>query len=776
MERLMIQKTGTLNRFFLTGLLAVAFTFGRAQAEPEGFVPIKEVRASSEREGHPANNVADGDHTDDSRWLSEAREGTEWIEIELPQTETLLGLHLYSGYQGRDPITDFIVQFKHEHEWVDIPSTDITGNTDPILALHFDETVDVITDTLRLWITRTPHNIARIAGIVVWSDAIDQVPVLQTFMHTPRLVFLNQAGFNSGEPKRFTAPTLADGTAFVVVPAAGGEPVYQGVIEGHIGDLTDFEPGDQREYLVQAGDYDSVAFRVAPRLLEQFTYQPAMDFMIDTRHYVGNDRRLSRRSFGWRDDHAFAWQLHTLVPQWLSNPAAYRNMPRQVVYEAPEDPSLWGALEPPRAEAPDIVKLIHWGADVIVTQNLSHEFLKAQLAYFLYAWPWLQDYLPRQNYERVFAYAFTEWTNPDTRRSYPHDESPPDHNLLALKTHIGTSKGGYPPGFSVRPNLLMYEVAKRENRSDADSYFKAAYNQAAWMIEHLDWNDPLVTKGQRVSEFITMTGLAHFMQEYPDRAPAGLRAKINEWAEVVVRRSDNLWDFRKLGDGPDEWVPIGPRPQMWNEPGNVVGVPAIIMAALPFVDEASTRDRLWQLVWSHFDNMFGRNPVGRHFGFRAHEEIAGVEYGWFSRYPGGIGRLEHARFVLDGAPKNEHYPFNPELGNIGWTEGWIQHNVPFNLSLAYLARETSQLSLERSGRHLAIRLEAPVRFEGDQPGTAQVTLTFADGESREVQLTESAPQSGVLTGRFPLRNAPRTGTVTAQYGYDFMRITQEISL
>jgi len=68
----------------------------------------------------------------------------------------------------------------------------------------------------------------------------------------------------------------------------------------------------------------------------------------------------------------------------------------------------------------------------------------------------------------------------------------------------------------------------------------AMQGQAEWMVKNLDWNDPLVTKGQRMSEFLTVTGLAHFLREYPDRAPKGLANKLNEWAKVVIRRSDNL--------------------------------------------------------------------------------------------------------------------------------------------------------------------------------------------------------------------------------------------
>jgi hypothetical protein len=155
---------------------------------------------------------------------------------------------------------------------------------------------------------------------------------------------------------------------------------------------------------------------------------------------------------------------------------------------------------------------------------------------------------------------------------------------------------------------------------------------------------------------------AHFQREYPDEAPDGLQPKIDDWAAVMIRRSDNLWDFRRLDDA-GGWTPMGEQPQMWNEPGNVTGFPASLIAAREFASP-HLQPRIDELVWSHLDNFSGRNPVGRHFCFRAPAEIEGVEYGWFSRHPGGIGRLVEARFVIDGAPKNGHYPHNPGIGNV----------------------------------------------------------------------------------------------------------------
>jgi hypothetical protein len=299
-----------------------------------------------------------------------------------------------------------------------------------------------------------------------------------------------------------------------------------------------------------------------------------------------------------------------------------------------------------------------------------------------------------------------------------------------------------------------------------------------WMIANLDWNDPQTTKGQRMSEWITMTGLAHLLREYPDRAPAGLREKINAWVDVVVRRSTNLWDFRKLDDG-DRWTPMGDKPTMWNEPGNVLGLPAALLAAQPFVTNAATRARLEQLAWSHFDNGFGRNPVGRHFSYDAPREIEGVEHGWFSFYPGGIGRLADARFVFDGSPKDGHYPYHPERGNYGWSEGWIQFNTAFNVSLAYLAWADTRLELRRDGDDVVVHLEAPLNLNYGMVETGKIWVTAAR-DRETVTVTEMGANSRTFSGRIRISSeaATRTGDgilqlgrgakIEAGYGYGYL--------
>ncbi len=744
------------------------------------------VTGSSVRTGSEVSRAADGIASDASRWLSE-KEGQSWIVLELSGRFRLGGLHIYSGYGESAAVEDFTVQYRQEDRWLDVPSARIIGNRQTALRIAFDDSVDVTTSALRVFVTRTHQQITRIKEITVWPYSSRGIPQLGAGVKGWKkrvrdeeipLIYLNQSGFNLNESKRFTAPTLPDGTEFRIRAQDSDVALYRGVIRDHIGDFTPFNPESTQDYFVEADTLTSVPFRIGPWWLERVTYQAAVDFMIDSRHYHGTYTWPCAKSFGWRDDCHFAFELNTLVAQYLSNPLAYERMPRQVRYKPPSDPKLWGRLEPYPNHAPDIIKMIHWGADVIVSQRLRHEMLKEQLAYFLYAWPWLKPWLSEQNYQIVYDYAFAHWGDADVSITYPHDTTP-EHDLFRVKTALGTTKGEMPPGHSVQPNLLMYEVAQRAGRPDAERYFQAAYAQTQWMIQNLDWEDPQTTKGQRMSEHVTMTGLAHFLAHHPSRAPTGLREKIHDWAQVVVRRADNMWDFRRLTDRGD-WTPSGPQATMWNEPGNVVGFPACVLAALQVIEDSELRDRLQQLVYSHFDNAFGRNPTGRHFSYDAPRELEGVEAGWYSYYKGGIGQLEQARFVLDGAPKREHYPYHPEVGNISWTEGWVNFNTAFNASLACKALHDTQVTLSEQAGTLVVDLHAPLNFDYEKDEPVTLMVTSRSGDREQISLTEATPLATHFVGAIPLSHATvavgdgvlqaeRGHEVECGYGYGYMR-------
>lgn len=757
----------------IRSILLLSVSASLMSAEP---LAVKSANASSTLKEYVASNAIDGKIDDASRWVSE--EGTShWLVLELAKPGVVAGIHLYSGWKSESAITDLYVEYRKDGTWHKVASSEIRGNKETALALPFDQTVS--TDALRL--VSTDRQV-RIKEVVVWPEGADipeigknssAGPASSVSANIPE-IYLNQSGFNLHKPKRFTAPTLADGTPFAVYRTSGGPALYEGNIDKQLGDFSDFDPPESGEYVVKAGGDTSVPFAIEPWRFERVVYQSAINFMIDSRHYVGNYTNKCPGSFGWRDDCHYAFELRTLVPQYLSNPAAYERMPKQIVYPKPQS-GRWGALNPYNEDAPDIVKLIHWGADITVTQKLTHELLKGELAYFLYAWPWLKPWMPQQNYDLVLTFAQKTWAQPKADQKYPYDRSP-EHDLFALKALLGSTKGELPPGQSIMPNLLMSIVCKRDNLPDGEKYFEAAFRQTEWVVENLDWEDPQTTKGQRQSEHVTLTSLGVFLQLFPDRAPAGLRKKIQDWANVMVRRSVNMWDFRKLTDN-GQWTPSGEQKTMWNEPGNVVGFPACLLAAMPFIDDTKVKARLDELVWSHLDNCFGRNPCGRHFSYDAPRELQGVEHGWYSYHHGGIGQLANARFVLDGAPKHVHYPYNPKAGNYGWTEGWVNFNTAFNISLAYMARADTELKLKQEGGVLVVMLRAPLNFDYAKDEPVTLVISTKQGTTN-VTLKEDGPRSLVHSGHVNLSDlGVKAGDeVWCSYGYGYMATEANVTL
>jgi len=712
--------------------------------------------------------LTDGIVSDQSVWASKDATKT-LLTIGLEKVSRLGGVHIYLRMPKSKPVEELRVEFKNKNQWQTIPSTNVTGNKFNEIALAFDATVDVVTDSIRIVLNKTRNENFVVSEICIWPENKTGLPPFGTDVtgytgpiepHIPK-IYINQSGYNLNKPKRFTAPLSDEGTIFSIVEKGTSTSLFSGKITNKAGDFSAFNPISDKEYVILADTFKSFPFRIGMWWLERVTYQNAINFMVDSRHYVGNYTQKCRGSYSWRDDSHFGWELHTLVPQYLSNPTAYERMPQQVKYQVPTDTTLWGALKPYDESAPDIVKLIHWGADVIVSQKLTHEHFKGQLTYFLYAWPYIKQWLPQQNYDAVKKYALSVWQLEKPDHVYAYNESP-EHNMLMLKTRVGSTKGALPPGASIIPNLMMYEVAKRDGMKDATIYFDAAYNQVKWIIEKLDWNEPLNTKGQRMSEFITMTSLSYMLKQYPDRAPQGLKQKMADWADVVIRRSDNMWDFRKLDDK-DQWCPTGNLPQHWNEVGNLVGFPAAALSMIEFLDDKTKAERLMQITHAQLDNTFGRNPCGRHCSYDAVAEIEGADLGWYSEYQGGIGQLENARFVIEASPKNAHYPYHPERGNIGWSEGWVSFNVAYNLSLTYMATNDTEWSATRNKGKITLKLKVPLNFNYNTKEYVWVNLKNKKGKVTKLKLTEETENSEWFTAtiKYPGKKS------TASYGLGY---------
>lgn len=606
-------------------------------------------------------------------------------------------------------------------------------------------------------------------------------------------VCVNQTGYNTGAPKRFTVPTAQEGSIdFYITKTGDHKPLYKGKTYRGIGDFTAFKPAEaQLSYVVHVKggrlpEGTSYPFRIAPFLIEKDGLAPSVWFMNDCRSVTG----VHHSAYGgcpWRDGTYYSYEVPSLVWMYLSNPAAYNAMPASISYDslramvmAPDFRLVPGLLDstalasarkyftvvdrPLRNDIPDVLMNVHWGIGYYLmnpeTQDPSGDSLPrqlhpqtlAQFAFFLYAYPYVDKWFSRKFYQQVLQFTRDHWEKtglPDIRRE------------------VGTSKGRHAPGFSVLPNLLMYEVAKRELLPDTAVYLQAAARQVAWMVDSLNMEDPMVTKGQRMSEHMLMSGMAVYLLRYRDKAPAGLQQKIEHWADVVVRRSANAWDFRKYDDRDTSWaVPV------YNEVGNVAGFPASALLAAAIVKDTAKKQRLEQIAYAHFDNLYGRNPLNAHAAHHPEKGFKGISRGYPKGYFDDVtARLELCRGSLSCLPGSEMYPFNP-LGKDRHLEGWIAHNTAWNMSLAVLSwYDNRPVSYTRTREGWQILWQAPAS------GTLPLTV-FVNGERKgTVSLIESgATFKGVLKtspsalwpdgGRVAIRKGDR---IEVAYGDGFLQ-------
>lgn len=726
------------------------------------------IEASSEE--RPASAAIDGDHT--SYWQSGSFVGDHWLKIDLGNYYYIdrIVLPLVSG------VDSLVVEVKGENsEWEKV----FSGNPDNPL-IGFDP------------IKARSIKLSSIAGAQM------RVYEAQVFQYDPQPVFINQSGFDIDRIKRFTAPLAAEGSTYAILRKNDLGILYEGEITNQIGDFTDFHPvGDPGPYVIHVtgenGEGESLSFYIGPNWLERVAYQPAIDFMVDTRCWFGDSTQFEPTdespgcpSLGvaWRDSHQMSFEIQSLLHLYFSNPSAFSvdRMPVQGTY--------LGLREELPDHTPEIVRLIYWAVDIYLRGEVNHTLLKQQLAYFVYSWPLLSEYIPEKVYNEALEYVFNSWGDEEIDRWQWHDI---EHtgDLFQTYTILGTGKGELPIGHSIVPNLLMYEIAKREGKDDSEEYFQAAYNQTQWLIDNVDWQDPRTTKGQRQGEWVAITSFSHFLENYPERAPEGLLQKIEEWADVVIQRSNNLWDFRRYSE--DRWIIPGighgslDRPETgFNEVGNIAGFAAPLNAATRVLGEKQITQRLDQLAISHVDNIFGRNPTGRHYSFDGPLEFEGVNVGWFQEYQGGAGQLQKSRGVLDGSPKETVFPYNPYAGDPGHTEGWVTFNTPWNISLAYISAQKTSVTVYNStfsetiteissGEEIGIEVEAPLNLDYAKKERAHAFI-YLNNRKVRVDLEEINTSSNRFRGIYTIPDRIESDEVKVAYGYSWHEKSKKLNI
>lgn len=602
------------------------------------------------------------------------------------------------------------------------------------------------------------------------------------FDYTKHLIFINQSGFNLDWPKRFTAPLTPDGTEFSIMPLNYAHVEFRGTIKNHIGDFTGFRPTDPNQsYVVQVKggslkDGVSDSFYVAPHWMQRVSFEQALRFFVDARAITGTHPG----AFGaapWRDAPYYAYCVESLVHLYLSNPSYFqqlrvemnwrRDLARALAPGAPYDAEmgedslkLLSRMQqevdgPVGDQVPDIVQLIHWGVawwylkpisfDYANSETKQHPESVAMFAFFLYAHPWMQQYFTERFHRDVSDFAFANWEKA---------------GLWNVQTEIGTFKGRAAPGWTILPNLMMYEVAKRENWPNANRFLAAAVAQAEWMIKSLDLKDPLVTKGQRMSEHKSMHGLVFLLRNYREHSPVGVADFIRRWADIAISRSGNLWDYRRY-DMDKHWslphvMPGHTDGGLWNDPGNLAAFPALAWEAASALGDApadqARKMRLHEIAVAQWDILFGRNPLGCHSAWRGGLDWIGVKRGWPVKYQAVCGYLETVRGALCSAPATEHFSFNP-AGEFRHPEGWTAFNSAYNVALAESTRREINMSLAKDRLTVRGPFFVPV-----------ITVEIVDGLGRVAPLTLDATDCTRVTFAGEVND---TLPMTVKYGHGY---------
>jgi hypothetical protein len=725
-----------------------------AQAADVNLAESAVVSVSSHRGSYTADKVNDGVVSDASRWLAAKGDSKPWVELAFTQPTKVGMIDVFSGWktEAGSSLRDFDVSVEVNGTWKRHDDWNIRKNTKSSKRIYIEQ---VNVTKVRLELLRA--GAARIREIAVYNnkEALGLQDVGEAAVQTEdygirfsqHQIGVNQIGYFTGRPKRFTAPLSADGTEFKLREQGDSEIVYMGFIEGGIGDFSSFQPVDSAaRYVIELSGGEltsntSDPFLIRANLDQEQYWQAATDFLNDVRSVVGT-HPSAYGGCGFRDGTYYDAIVPSLVLFYLSDPEFINSMPRQIDWQAEKarvtapdfvyirdgaGPGVMDAargyyqLEPPKANAPDVVKILHWGAGYILMKpngrdpsasfdddnSLIEPQTVEQIAYVLWAWPELKQWLPQSFYDRCLEFCLKFW-KPEggPRGHYTQGGSANKRGASALDIspwwnpetymttesfdqnihnpgHMHPFKGRHAPGHSIVPNLLMHEVAKREGLADADMYLNAAVKQADWIIKHLDWNDPRTTKGHRLSEHRTIPNLVWLLQKYPQQAPEGLQAKITEWARVAVSRSHNLWDFRKYSD--EMWTIPG-----MNEVGNSLSLPAIALSASWVVEDPALKQELERIAFASVDHLFGRNPMLHASTPHPKQGFPEIERGWPKLYKlDTCARLETVRGNLATLPGSEMYPFQPGK-KFRHLEGWSNYGASWCISLSYLQFDAAQ--------------------------------------------------------------------------------------
>jgi hypothetical protein len=239
-------------------------------------------------------------------------------------------------------------------------------------------------------------------------------------------------------------PETQDGAIFYVQKKGSSKPLYRGKINDNIGDFSEFEPAKSlSEYVmaIKGKPGTSFPFKIEKNLYQEQLWKAADDFMIDVRSVVGTHPSAYGGS-PWRDGVYYAYEVPSLIWLYGADPEYFKQLPRQInwhedkkrvfspnfKYDAdnPQGEGVMEAvkrhyteLEPPKDNAPDLVKMMHWDLGFYLMKPYTkdpsddplpkqiHSQVVEQFAHFLHSWDSLKlsQWLPQSFYDQSLQFA-----------------------------------------------------------------------------------------------------------------------------------------------------------------------------------------------------------------------------------------------------------------------------------------------------------------------------------------------------------------------------------
>ena len=285
-------------------------------------------------------------------------------------------------------------------------------------------------------------------------------------------IYINQSGYDIGKSKRATITNVGLGENFVVKSTSDNSIVYTGEINGQIADFTNLNT--EGEYYIECKGVTSYNFKIAENYIISISQGPALRFMAQSRQdvfNVGGDT-----GYGWRDSHQFSFEINSLVLQYMSNPSYYKSLDYGI-----ENIDTCEYEELRTQNEPDIIWLIKFGVlryyKWYSEKSIKlHALIKGQLAYFLYLYPYITDYVSKEFYTTIRDFTLTVWSYRTCNKAWYEVDGGINNNLYSTQEKIGNIKGQLPAGYGIIPNLLMWEVAKRDGLDNADNFKEAWLN------------------------------------------------------------------------------------------------------------------------------------------------------------------------------------------------------------------------------------------------------------------------------------------------------------